>query len=285
MWLIENPNNRFLTDPEVVEMAAATLRKSLEGSDLTLVVGNGPSQSAAWYHRIRNPSANLPSISWSDVVKDAAEQIASSHHSKYKRAFLDLCKNNLSLAQAVLVNSPDTRQATSALVDRLEQALSQQLDANALDQAIVSIARRDIITTNYDFQLERAIQKARPSQWRALVRTDVDYQWKENFTCIHKMHGSFAPPQSMREHYRFPGTRDLSQTIVITERDYDRCFKELSSYDAEKYCLFSALRHPSLIIGKMIDPQDISFMFSLRISRTIRNRRFALLTDLPNPDE
>ena len=102
MWLIENPESRFISDPRSVILASASLTQALNEHNLTFVVGNGLSQSAAWLHSVRNPRGTLRAISWSEVVREAARKVG------YTAELLNRCSNYLAIAQAVLIKSADT---------------------------------------------------------------------------------------------------------------------------------------------------------------------------------
>ncbi|MFN3317992.1 MAG: SIR2 family protein [Allorhizobium sp.] len=277
MWLIENANSRFLTESFQVSQASASLSQALNEHNLTFVVGNGLSQSAAWLHSVNNPSSEFRALSWSEVVRQAA----SPH---YSAEFLNRCSNYLAIAQAVLIRSRDTDDARARLLDNLRTVFASALDTNAIDKVIVELARHDIVTTNYDFQIERALHNSSADSWMALVRTDTDYEESGRVTWVHKMHGSFAPAQHLRDKYRFPGAQPAEASIVITERDYDECFRDLSS-SRVNYGLLAALKRPCLILGKSVLQQDISFVYALRASRSEGKARYVLLADPPSEDE
>ena len=120
MWLIEDEEKRFITDRDDVGYAAKLLREAQRQRMLTLVVGNGPSQSAAWLHeeRYKNqaPSslASANDVSWQGVVKRAATEAG------LKSDLVDNNQNNLALAQSVLVkyeeSGKDIKDARLSLV-------------------------------------------------------------------------------------------------------------------------------------------------------------------------
>jgi sugar/nucleoside kinase (ribokinase family) len=283
MWLIQNPDHRFLTERRVIDAAAHTLGTALRDRTLTLIIGNGPSQSAAWLHgRCRTGSATSRSadpVSWAGVVRQAAITVGYTEH------FVGKCTNYLALAQAVLVRSPNIDQARSTLLGRLRAAFENALEPNSFDDMIATLAPHDIVTTNYDFQIERALERGQPSQWCALVRTGIDYCVSKNVTWVHKMHGSFAPPINLQSNYRTEPMAIFEDTVVITENDYDFYYKSLSNVADGVPGLLSALANTSLIIGKGLDPQDISFMYALRRTRIqAAARRYILVDTVPTPD-
>lgn len=280
MWLIEDEDKRFISDRNDVGFAARLLQDARQQRELTLIVGNGPSQSASWLHgeRLRGSAGLAPGaavdVSWSGVVKRAAAEATRKY---LKPEVIDGNRNNLALAQAVLVAyekaNRDIHSARQDLVSALNAAFNQVIAPTAIDQVFAALAPLDIVTTNYDFQLERAFEQFAPRQWAAFVRHGEWRSESDESTWIHKMHGSFKPGSPTESRYRFsesfPRARPES-SIVITESDYDDCYREIGRANVETSSLMRALSKTCLIIGKSLDPQDISFMYALRKTRTAR---------------
>lgn len=278
MWLIEDEEKRFITDRDDVGYAAKLLREAQRQRMLTLVVGNGPSQSAAWLHSEREKSngsdtfASTNDVSWQGVVKRAAAKAG------VKADLISKNQNNLALAQSVLVkyedSAKDIKDARASLVSSLYDAFRREIKPTIIDEMLAKLEPSDVVTTNYDFQIERAFEQFSPMRWSAFVRHGQGRPLNDGTTWIHKMHGSFKPEASILANYRFsekfpPDSPE--ESIVITESDYDVCYKEIGLAD-ENASLMIALSKTCLIIGKGLDAQDISFMYALRKTRAARRR-------------
>jgi hypothetical protein len=148
-----------------------------------------------------------------------------------------------------------------------------------------------VVTTNYDFQLERAFQHFAPSRWAVYVRHGQGRDENdEGMTWIHKMHGSFRPDPELLRNYHFSEAfrpKQAQDSIVITENDYDDCYREIGKADPDTASLLQALGKTCVIIGKSLDAQDISFMYALRKTRIPRRkggrRAFMLFNDPLTP--
>lgn len=294
MWLIESEKNTFL-DNQDIDNIISVLKNARFDKKLTLIIGNGPSQSAVWLHNQKkkqlNPThANFKDLSWAGVVKDVA------HANGVKKELVTSSSNNLALAQAVLVayenKGISADDARSDLVSSLKSAFNEHIEPSIIDQIIVKLAPQDIITTNYDFQLERAFNTFAKDNWVSFVRHGQARLSTDASTWIHKMHGSFSPPDNMSAHYRFSELykpENLESSIVITESDYDECYRNLSQAQINSSALLVALSKTCLIIGKSIDAQDISFIYALRKTRSARkasgNTAFMLFNDPPSPTD
>jgi hypothetical protein len=287
MWLIEDEEKRFTADKKEIEDVATTLQQAQSKSELTLVVGNGVSQSAAWLHDVRKqkrePAQGAPpDISWEAVVKRAAKE------SGVPLELVASKPNNLALAQAVIVAGEkagkDIIRVRHDLLSNLNRAFNQDIEPTSIDKMLVALAPRDIVTTNYDFQLERAFHRLSDERWTAFVRHVETHPADNGSTSIHKMHGSFNPQEgtlgktplrNVIQNYRFAESfreNHAEASIVITESDYDDCYQEVGKANSEDSALMLALSRTCLIIGKSLDAQDLSFMFALRKTRSARRR-------------
>ena len=154
-------------------------------------------------------------------------------------------------------------------------AFEATIEPTAIDKMLVALAPRDVVTTNYDFQLERAFEQLAPNGWRAFVRHGESRPGDDRATWIHKMHGSFQPGCGVAQKYVFGEAFPFDSadtSIVITENDYDACYQEIGRADVDRAALMKALSRSCLIIGKTLDAQDLSFMYALRKTRTARRR-------------
>jgi len=274
MWTIED--SAFESGGDQLLDAQKALQAAREQHQLTLVVGNGPSQSAAWLHARRNQVAESD-ISWSAVIKAAA--VAHNLDD-----LIDDHGNNLALAQAVLLRGGQPQDSRRSLLGALETAFRQEIGATAIDDMLVDLRPKAVVTTNYDFQVERAFSR-HSAPWLATVRHSQFADTGE-VTRIHKMHGSFAPANEVSANYLFPlEWEDANRSVVITEDDYDECYQQLGTMDCNDASLLGALTGVCLIVGKSLDPQDISYMFALRRSRPRRPRAFMLFDRLPSTSD
>ena len=264
MWMIEQ--KRFLTEANQVSAATEALNVARTSNALTLIVGNGPSQSAAWLQNKRIGSGQA--VDWGSVVLGAAKKAP-----KLPADLIHRGQNLLALAQAVL-HAADKQQLLSVL----EEAFKQPIASTAIDKILTSLNVSNVVTTNYDFQLERAFHLSAPSKWQAIVRHSEEGRAMDNVTRIYKMHGSFAPCAEHRDYYQFAANEhaDAHQSIVITESDYDKCYQHLAGLDIEHSSFMRALQDTCLILGKSLDPQDLSFMYALRKTRAARKDAFML---------
>lgn len=282
MWLFDEEGERFTSNEKEVGDAAALLQQSQTNRELTLVVGNGISQSAAWLHKVRKQNDSAQDVSWEGVVKRAAEE------NHVPRELVADKPNNLALAQAVIIAGEkagkDITKVRHDLLSNLNRAFNQDIDPTSIDKMLVALAPRDIVTTNYDFQLERAFHRLSGGCWTAFVRRVQKHPRDKGSTWIHKMHGSFNPQKGtfgktpltdVLQNYRFAEPfpeNDAEASIVITESDYDGCYQEIGKANVEKSALMLALSRTCLIIGKSLDAQDLSFMYALRKTRPARQR-------------
>lgn len=287
MWLIEDEDKRFTSGKDEVGYAATLLKQAQNKKELTLVIGNGVSQSASWLHNARKPKREPtqdapPDISWEGVVKRAAEE------NHVPRELVANKPNNLALAQAVIIAGEkagkDIIEVRHDLLSDLNHAFNQDIEPTSIDKMLVELAPRDIVTTNYDFQLERAFHRLSGKCWTALVRHIETHLGEKQSTWIHKMHGSFTPQQGtfgkapladVLQNYRFAESlpeNDAEASIVITESDYDDCYQEIGKASVENSALMLALSRTCLIIGKSLDAQDLSYMYALRKTRSARQR-------------
>lgn len=272
MWLIEK--QCFINQGSEITSAVKALNIARSKQELTLVIGNGPSLSATWLH-------GQDELSWAKVVQDAARK------ANVDMSLINSNQNNLALAQAVLVRGMDQNQSATIvrgkLVSQLHQAFRQDLPLTAIDKILTALNPFNIVTTNYDFQLERAFGKCGKC-WKVLVRHDQERSSHDKSTWIHKMHGSFAPPAELATNYvfspNFPPSQE-DESIVITESDYDICYRELGIPD-QRASLMAALSKTCFILGKSLDAQDISFMYALRKTRQARKQAFMLFLGDPS---
>lgn len=288
MWLIENEDKRFTSDKRTVEGVAKTLQQAQSKSELTLVVGNGVSQSAAWLHNVRKQKmdptqSEPPDISWQGVVGRAAKK------NHVPRELVAKKSNNLALAQAVIIAGEkackDIVKVRHDLLSDLDHAFNQDIEPTFIDKMLVELAPRDVVTTNYDFQLERAFDRLSSEHWTAFVRQIEMHLEEKQSTSIHKMHGSFTPQEGtfgkaplghVLQNYRFAESfpeNDAEASIVITESDYDDCYQEIGKANVDNSALMLALSRTCLIIGKHLDAQDLSFMYALRKTRSARQSK------------
>ncbi|NQZ05963.1 MAG: SIR2 family protein [Algicola sp.] len=276
MWLIEE---KTFIDSEHVTAALKILPAAQKNRTLTLIVGNGPSRSAAWFHGKNNDFKIETPLDWSTVITSAAETVNIE-----QKLIKGNSNNLLALAQSVKLADQ-----AKTLLDPLEAAFKNKLDVTHIEQMLVYLAPRDIVTTNYDFQLERAFfEKNMKKQVKVLVRHGEGRSQNDNEIWIHKMHGSFSPEPELMDRYRFapPYAPDsANNSIVITESHYDECFSQIAAMDEKKASLMSALSQTCLIVGKSLDTQDLSFLLALRKTKNNRPNAFALFTEQPSLTE
>lgn len=279
MWLIDKCP--FL-NPDVVEDEINDLRLAQDENKLTLIVGNGVSSSAIWHQSLGESIKDK--LSWSDVIKNAAIDAG------FEKKEVESCRNNLALAQAILVkaeinetgnNKKNIKFARTKLVEKLFSAFSEDIKLTEIDKFIVNLRPSNVITTNYDYQLERAFENygKSDSDWHVVVRQGVPND-KTDLSCktiIHKIHGTFSPAEDMATKYTFKSgdEQDALESIVISETDYDDCYHEMDKMKSDSL-LGVALSNTCLIIGKSLDLQDLSYIYALRKTRKFKRKIYML---------
>ena len=250
MWLIDS-----LLDNNSAHLDLSHLR-----GRLTILVGNGLSQSAAYLHSI-SPGATQ-NVGWWKAVAAAAEQVRLGEHLDLNVA-TDLAQvNPLAIMEAI-----DRRNGREHLMTCLESEL-QQVAPCATHRLLEDLNPRHIITTNYDNILEKQFPAA-----RVLIRDfDADDDDDPNATTIHKVHGCL----SRRDH------RD--KRPVISESDYDECLQQMKDSHSRgtESALWKALSGPVLVVGKGLYWYDLSFLYMLRATRDCHSEAYWLCTDVPN---
>lgn len=276
MWLIDKCP--FL-NPSVVQEAINDLRSAQSENKLTLIVGNGVSSSAIWHQSLGESIKGRNKLSWSDVIKKAAIDAG------FEKKEVESCRNNLALAQAILVKAENNKKnikcARANLVKELFSAFRGNIKLTEIDKCIVNLRPSNVITTNYDYQLERAFEKygKSDSDWHVVVRQGVpnDKIDLTSKTVIHKIHGTFSPAENMAMKYTFKSDneRDALESIVISETDYDDCYHEMDKMKPDSL-LGVALSNTCLIIGKSLDLQDLSYIYVLRKTRKFKRKIYML---------
>ena len=276
MWLIEQ--RTFSEDDRVVRSAEQKLRRARSAGTLTVVVGNGPSQSAIWLDS-RKRSKESESVGWARAVVDAAKAAGVSPE------FCTRDSNLLALAQAVFVATNDDDIARSLLMKTLRSQFVRLIGSTVIHDMIVDLSLADVVTTNYDFQIERAFQRRKKS-WLARVRND-DSDSKHAATVVHKMHGTLRPARTHAKRYKFTSGHSYAEaerSIVIAEQDYDKCLTELHGRGIDELPLLRALSGTILVIGKAFESQDLSFLYALRSTRSKRRVGFVVCSSITDDE-
>jgi sugar/nucleoside kinase (ribokinase family) len=266
MWCIFD--KLFLSDTVVVESAHESIRKAITQNNLTIVVGNGPTQSATLLDP--RPDILRPSnTGWESAVIKAAEQAGVDE--KFRKKGVNL----LALAQAVLMEK-GAEKGKELLMEEFEKELTRPIKATLVHEMLSELAPKIIVTTNYDLQIERVLEE-RGRNWLALVGNfkDMPLTNDNERTLVIKMHGTLKP--DIPEKYKWANSKWETSTrdsIVIAESDYHECLRELQNDRKESKSislLIEALKQPTLIIGKSLPWQDISFLYALSETREARN--------------
>jgi sugar/nucleoside kinase (ribokinase family) len=274
MWLIDNKT--FLNSEET-EGAIESLCDYAAADALTFVVGNGPSMSSTLLHSLTNNVNHDHPASWSGAVKKAAE-LAGIDQSWIGMPDVNL----LALAESILVAEDEV--GRSHLLNCFQQAFSQDLPISIIHQILCDIHTNSIVTTNYDFLLERAFNH-KGLEWQAIVRNAK----KSDLSGVKiiKMHGTLRPAKSVSDRYVYPEQSDWrnnpEKSVVISERDYDDCTKELKNDDEN--ILLKSLQNPCVFIGKTFGWQDLSFLYALRKTKKDRKKSYAIVTSLNNEEK
>lgn len=266
MWQIhEKP---FITDKDIVEKARNTLREALAHKMLTLVVGNGPTRSAT----LLDPRPGV--LGDLDTGWEAAVQRVARNAGVPGRLRQDKNVNLLALAQAVLKKR---RRGRELLIDAFKAELERPIKPTLIHEMIAVLAPHFIVTTNYDLQIERVLEK-RGLDWQALVReTSMPENVRKRAILVIKMHGSLNPDHDLASNYfsSHPKWKETPRdSIVIAESDYYECMHGLRNSAMEsprKNLLFDALEKVTLVVGKSVPWQDLSFLYALKETSKARN--------------
>lgn len=268
MWLLKD--NVFInkTKADIDELQTILLNAS-HNQELTVIIGNGASRSAAYLHNLKTWSNT--GISWEQAVVQAAEEVVD------KSLYSPKPSNYLALAQAVSLSGSNGR---NRLVEAFSDGLSTPIPDTLIHDIIVALDPSAVITTNYDLRLEHAFENG-GKNWIAYVR-NVSHIKSDLHVPIFKMHGTLTPPPALLHHYRFADPvweHQPNDSIVVSEADYDQCLDELRRAPADSP-LFDALQRTCLFIGKGFYWQDLSFIYALRATRPKRQRAYTLQTDI-----
>lgn len=278
MWLIndrvflnEGNNNRILK-------AQDDLSKARQNKALTLVLGNGPSQSAVFLDALANKKE--PSdVGWASAIIRAASSAG------VPKEYISKEYNLLALAQAIFRQVGNIDASRRMILKELRNEFRRSIGSTPIHKLLIDLAPSHIVTTNYDLQIERAFEE-KNKPWCALVG-NVQDELPEQLSTIFKMHGTLEPDEKCRDKYRYMNptwNASPERSVVISETDYDNCLYELmgTSKNVQKSPLFNALRETCLIIGKSMTWQDLSFLYALRETYDARtaNPSYILCTSL-----
>lgn len=268
MWSIQNRVFVDLKGSDSLANARRRLSSAVEHKNLTLVIGNGISQSSVHLHALQQTAHGIKhhAVGWGEVVLHAARQ------AKLDTEFITSEMNLLALAQAILERLEEDR-GRKLLLDELQREFARPIPPTCLHNMMVDAQLPAVVTTNYDFQIERAYAERRVP-WTALVRNVPEV--RGTGARIYKMHGTLIPDPDHLPLYEFARDEWKTQpekSVVIAESDYDNCLNELRSQAASP--LLRSLENPCLIVGKGFSWQDLSFLYALRATR--RERPYAYL--------
>ncbi|MFC2016158.1 SIR2 family protein [Chloroflexota bacterium] len=261
MWLINN--KVFLNDGKNdnrISKAQDDLSNACHNKALTLVLGNGPSQSAVFLDALA--SKKEPSdAGWASAIIRAARSAG------VPKEYISTEYNLLALAQAIFRQEGNIDASRRMIIKELHNEFRRPISSTLIHKLLIDLAPSRIVTTNYDLQIERAFEEQN-KPWCAPVR-NVQDELPEQLTVIFKMHGTLEPDEKCRDKYRYMNptwSASPERSVVISETDYDNCLYELmdTSKNTPKSPLFNALRQTCLIIGKSMTGQDLSFLYALR---------------------
>lgn len=261
MWLIDD--TVFANARSRLDTARRRLQRAAKDKTLTVLIGNSPSRSALFLKALKEGN-QAALVGWHKVVTNAAARLG-----KIKRYTKDRDANLIALAQAV-VNEEGANGRANLLRD-IRKEFRRPVDPTLIHRMIVDIGVRHVVTTNYDLQIERAYSE-KGKDWRATVR-NAQFAGEDSYSgvLIHKLHGSIQPDADTVANYtRVDATNaPWANTIVISEKDYDACLQELMDANDQERAgtVLDALKRPLLIIGKAIEWEDLSFLYSLRATR------------------
>lgn len=292
MWLIDN--NTFLKNQDVTS-AKNDLSEAVKDKNLTLILGNGLSQSAEYEH---NPG-NEDDKGWERVVVDEYNKITGKNIKNGE-------VNSLILAEAVInkmreKNEPDPK---GLLLEKLNESLSK-IKPSVLHKELMLLKPSSVITTNYDYLIEKTLLHSSDTpDWCCYVGDAWKNDHKKNNAALtlFKMHGTFEFDNYMKDFkdkYILPEDEKIkseSDTVVISEQDYDKCLNNLYETKTETeeestYPFWSALQKTILIIGKGPVWEDLSFMYTLRERARqrrkvkIKNNAYWLLNSISKQDK
>ncbi|CAG0988352.1 hypothetical protein ANRL3_02596 [Anaerolineae bacterium] len=263
MWLVQK--KVFQTSKEEIDGMKSKVAKSLSENSLTVIVGNGPSQSASYLQSLFAGDETEIKVGWKSAVLRAAQEAGVPSH------LLNANQNLLALAQAVFESfgrSHET-EARQVLLKEIRNEFRRPIQATLIHHMLAEIAPSTIVTTNYDLQIERVFEEHH-KPWRVIIRNGGERRINDVFngTRIFKMHGTLEPDEGQSEKYIYTSgswERRPDGSVVISESDYDECLAELKTSSAEYFLEY--LRRPCLIIGKGLVWQDLSFLYALRATR------------------
>ena len=268
MWTVAD--QPFVNAQERIVRARDALGQALVERRLTIVVGNGPTRSATMLHS-RSAATPQQDTGWEAVVRRLAveagidERLSSSG------------SNLLALAQAI-ISRLGSQQGQRLLTEGFRGEFRRSIPGTLIHSVIAHLSPRYLLTTNYDLQIERCLEEA-GREWVALVR-DVSPEHAAptlapDQTVVLKMHGTVAPDPGLESRYVYADTRwqlRPEDSIVIAESDYMDCLYELHEHKADqsKSLILEALSAPTLILGKSMAWQDLSFLYALRAASGAR---------------